>query len=36
MGLADSESKQTTLKKLGFDDQAIAHQSIGNKFVEIQ
>lgn len=34
MGLADSESKQTTLKKLGFDDQAIAYQSIGNKLEE--
>jgi hypothetical protein len=33
MGLADSESKQTTLKKLGFDDKAIAYQSVGNKFI---
>jgi hypothetical protein len=33
MGLADSESKQTTLKKLGFDDNAIAYQSVGNKFI---
>jgi hypothetical protein len=34
MGLADSESKQHTLKKLGFDDAMIEYQSVGNKFVE--
>jgi len=34
MGLADSESKQNTLKQLGFDDDAIAYQSVGNKFIE--
>jgi len=36
MGIADGESKENTLKKLGFDDNAIKYQSIGNKFVEIQ
>jgi hypothetical protein len=34
MGLADSESKQQTLKQMGFDDSSIEYQSIGNKFLE--
>ena len=36
MGLADSDSKQDTLKKLGFSDEAIEYQSVGNKFMEMQ
>lgn len=36
MGLADGPSKESTLKKMGFDQQAIAYQSVGNKFVDMQ
>lgn len=36
MGLADVDSKQATLKKLGFTDEAIQKQSVGNKFMEIK
>ena len=36
MGLADTESKQNTLRQLGFSDDAIQTQSIGNKFTEIK
>jgi hypothetical protein len=35
MGLADGESKENTLKKLGFDDNMIKYQSVGNKFIEM-
>lgn len=32
MGLADSESKKEKLKELGFNDDMIEYQSVGNKF----
>lgn len=33
MGLADGESKVNTLKKLGFNDDQINYQTVGNKFI---
>jgi hypothetical protein len=36
MGLADSDSKKTTLKQLGFNDDMIEYQSVGNKFIEVK
>ena len=33
MGLADGESKASTLKQLGFSDELIAYQSVGSKFI---
>lgn len=36
MGLADVDSKQENLKKLGLDDKEVLRQSVGNKFVEIE
>jgi hypothetical protein len=36
MGLADTPSKEKTLKELGFNEDAISKQMLGNKFVEIK
>lgn len=35
MGLADMPSKEEKLKELGFNEEAIKYQSVGNKFIEI-
>jgi len=36
MGLADGESKEKTLKQLGFDEKEIERQTVGNKLTEIK